>query len=158
MNSRTAIALLTAAGLGLTGVATANAANSSSNGSSSNASVSATVTATPTVTGTPTASAPTATYPVTTTSTVVGTDGVTTVVESVVAEPTTVTYTPPKPTDASSKMMELSTLSERGQTFFMVLNAVITVLGIAIQVATAVLASNPAMLDQLRSWLESLNI
>lgn len=155
MNSRTAIALLTAAGLGLTGVATANAANGSSSNSSSNGVASATVTATPTPTVTAT---PTTTYPVTATTTVVGTDGVTTVVESVTAEPTTVTYTPPKPTDASSKMMELSTLSERGQTVFMVINAVITVLGIAIQVATAVLATNPAMVDQLRAWLEGLSI
>ncbi|MEH0147586.1 hypothetical protein V6D40_07935 [Corynebacterium sp. Q4381] len=155
MKSRTAIALLTAAGLGLTGVASANAANAANGSSSSNGVASATVTATPTTTPIAT---PTTTYPVTATSTVVGSDGVTTVVESVTAEPTTVTYTPPKPTDASSKMMELSTLSERGQTIFMVINAVLTVLGIAIQVATAVLASNPEMVDQLRAWLESLDI
>lgn len=154
MKSRTAIALLTAAGLGLTGVATANAANGSS---SSNGVASATTT--PTVTAAPTATdTPATTYPVTATTTVVGTDGVTTVVESVTAEPTTVTYTPPKPTDASSKLVELSTLSQRGQTIFMVLNAVLAVLGVAIQVVTAVVATNPEMADQLRSWLESLNI
>lgn len=157
MKSRTTIALVTAAALGLTGVATANAASSSSSSSRGEATVSttATVTATPTATpSTTTASA----YPVTATSTMVGTDGVTTVVEAVTAEPTTVTYTPPKPTDAFSRMVELSTLSERGQTFFMILNAVITILGVAIQAAGFVLATNPAMVDQFRTWLENLPV
>lgn len=151
MNSRTALALLTAAGLTLTGVASANAASSSSsNGSSSNPSQ---TTATLTTTTTPPAASPTTTYPVTTTATVTGTDGVTTVVESVILEPTTVTHTPPKPTDLSSRLVETSTLSERGQVIFAILGAVMTSVGVLVQVATFVLSTNPELLDQVRDAL-----
>ena len=147
MNSRTALALVTAAGLALTGVATANASSSSSNGSSGTQTKS-------TVTGTTTATATTTvTYPVTTTTSVTGTDGVTTVVESVIEEPTTVTFTPPKPTDASSRLMEASSLSEEAEVAFTVIGAIISSLSVLAQVATFVLSTNPELLAQVRHAL-----
>lgn len=150
MNSRTALALVTAAGLALTGVASANAASSSSSDGSSSGASKTTVTSTTTTSPTTT---PTTTYPVTTTATVTGTDGVTTVVESVILEPTTVTHTPPKPTDLSSRLVEASSLSERGQMIFAILGAVMTSVTILIEVAGFVLATNPELLDQVRDAL-----
>lgn len=156
MKSRTALAVLTATALGMTGIASANADSSSKpSPSSATGTPTSTPTGTPIPTPTPTV---TVTYPITTTVTTVGEDNIATEVVQEIHEPTTVTVTPPKPTDASSRMVEMSTLSERGEKFFMIVNMIIVVLSGLIQVLTFLVAANPQLADQLRAFIEGLPV
>lgn len=138
MNSRTALAALTAVSLCLGGVATAHA-NTAAASPSQTAATTTTTQAQPTPTQP--ASATAAAAPVVTiTSTATAT-----------ASPVTVTETaaPATPTDLGSKIVAASTLSEEGQRFFNVLKAVLSVLGALTQAATVIVAANPEIGTQV---------
>lgn len=135
MNSRTALAVLTTAGLCLGGVATAHA-----DGTTTPAP--ATAAPAPATTATPAAAS-------TTTETVTET-----------AAPVTVTVTQ-DPT-IGDKVVAASTLSEEGMKFFTVLSTVLAVLGGLVQVAAVVVAANPQIgVDvavQITNWLNQMGI
>lgn len=152
MNSRTALALLTTAGLGLTGVATANAASESS---PSNAAASPTTTPTspvspttgaaapadPTDSATPVSGTPVAGTPVSGTAV--------TVTQTVTATPVTVVV---DPQGLSSKLVVANQLTDGWRTFFNILNALIAVTAGAVQIAAVLVELNPRFKDQLRSF------
>lgn len=147
MNSRTALALLTAAGLGLTGVATANAASESS---PSNAAASPTTTPTSPVSPTTGAAAPA--DPTDSATPVSGTPvsgTAVTVTQTVTATPVTVVV---DPQGLSSKLVVANQLTDGWRTFFNILNALIAVTAGAVQIAAVLVELNPRFKDQLRSF------
>lgn len=150
MNSRTALALLTAAGLGLTGVATANAASESS---PSNAAASPTTTPTSPVSPTTGAAAPAdPTDPTDSATPVSGTPvsgTAVTVTQTVTATPVTVVV---DPQGLSSKLVVANQLTDGWRTFFNILNALIAVTAGAVQIAAVLVELNPRFKDQLRSF------
>lgn len=135
MNSRTALAALTATALCLGGAATAQAA------SSSDAPAAAAATTTPAASPAPSA------VPAH------GDDDLApvTVVVTVTASPTT-----PPPTGPGAKLVEMSSVDEETQRFFAILQAVMVGVGVSIEVLYAVLASSPAMQEQLKNFLAQL--
>lgn len=136
MNSRTALAVLTTAGLCLGGVATAHADGTTTPANSAPETVATT-------------GAPAPAAPITTTELV-----------TVTGTPVKVTVTQ-DPT-VGDKIVAASTLSEEGQKFFTVLSTVIAVLGGLTQVAAIVVAANPQIgVDvavQITNWLNQMGI
>ncbi|QYH19504.1 hypothetical protein JKI95_10700 [Corynebacterium aquatimens] len=148
MNSRNAIAALTVTGLCLTGIATTNAQADTTPASPTTAAASPTTTS-PAASTTTTAASGTTASGTTVTATPDPNAPVTTVV-TVTAPAVTVTPTPAN--DASSRMMEASSLSERGLNFFATLNGIIVVLGGLIQALTVLAAVSPQFREMLAGF------
>lgn len=147
MNSRTALAALTATALCLGGAATAQAASSSDAPAAAAASTTAASATAASATTTPAASPAPSAVPAH------GDDDLApvTVVVTVTASPTT-----PPPTGPGAKLVEMSSVDEETQRFFAILQAVMVGVGVSIEVLYAVLASSPAMQEQLKNFLAQL--